>query len=140
MAEHRGGYVILNGAEAVRCLFSACSGTAFQNEDFAAQGAYVAVSNSALHNSYWGYFEDASFTRLRELAVTYSLPSSIAAHLRARTASVTLSARNLALWSSYTGTDPEVQTAPGNPDMPAGYDTTGLPAPTYWLLRVNVGF
>jgi hypothetical protein len=140
LAEHRGGYSILNGAEAARCLFGACRGTTFQGNDFEAQAAYIALSNSSLHNSYWGYIEDASFTRLREVALSFAIPSALATRLHAREATLMLSARNLALWSRYSGTDPEVQTAPGDPDASAGDGTTGLPAPRYLLLRVNVAF
>lgn len=140
MAEHRGGYSILNGAEAARCLFSACHGTTFQGDDLEAQAAYIALSNSSLHNSYWGYFEDASFTRLREVALSFAIPPSLAARLHVRDANLMISARNLALWSKYSGTDPEVQTAPGNPDASAGDGTTALPAPRYLILRLSIAF
>lgn len=140
MVEHRGGYVIANIAESLRCVFGACSGAAFQGADFAGQAANVARGAASLHNTYWGYYEDGTFTRLRELSLTYNLSRSVAAALRVRSASITLSGRNLALWTSYSGTDPEIQSQPGAEGFPATFDRTGIPAPTYWLLRVNLGF
>lgn len=140
IVERRSGYTIANIAEVVRCLFSACGAATFRNTAFAEQAANVAHGSAALHNTYWGYYEDGSFTRLRELSLTYSLPTSITSHLKVGSASLTVSGRNLALWSAYGGTDPEVQSSPGNANMPAAFDDTGVPAPTYWLLRVNVGF
>jgi TonB-dependent SusC/RagA subfamily outer membrane receptor len=140
IVEHRSGYVVANIAESLRCIFGACAGTTFRNVGFSAQAANVARGTASLHNTYWGYYEDGSFTRLRELSVTYSIPRAITSRLRVNTASVTLSGRNLALWSAYSGTDPEVQSAPGDTQVAAAFDRTGVPAPAYWLLRFNVGF
>lgn len=58
-----------------------------------------------------GYIEDASFVRLSEIAGTYTLPVRWAQKLRAAGASLTIGARNLALWTNYTGFDPEVLSA-----------------------------
>jgi hypothetical protein len=56
------------------------------------------------------YFEDASHIRLREVSVTWTLPQSLLEPLRlTRGASLTVGGRNLALWTDYTGYDPEVQ-------------------------------
>jgi hypothetical protein len=91
------------------------------------------------YNTLWGYYEDGSFTRLRELSVTYDLPNSVARRLNARTVSITVSGRNLALWTRYTGTDPEVNTNIGETAAGAYADAGGLPPATYWLVRVNLG-
>lgn len=140
VAERRSGYTISNTAESLRCQFGACVGTTFRDASFAEQAANVARGSAALRKTRWGYFEDGSFTRLRELSLTYSLPSSLTNMLKFGSASVTLSGRNLALWSAYSGTDPEVQTAPEMAEAAATYDDTGVPAPGYWLLRINLGF
>jgi hypothetical protein len=55
-----------------------------------------------------GYIEDASFVRLSEIAGTYTLPVRWARKMRAAAASLTVGGRNLALWTNYTGFDPEV--------------------------------
>jgi TonB-linked SusC/RagA family outer membrane protein len=140
VAERRSGYTIANIAEVIRCQFAACVGSTFRGESFEAQAANVARGSAALMNTFWGYFEDGSFTRLRELSLTYDLPSPLTRALRVSSASVTLSGRNLALWSAYSGTDPEVQTAPEMAEAAATYDDTGVPAPSYWLLKINFGF
>jgi TonB-linked SusC/RagA family outer membrane protein len=138
--EHRGGYKILNIPESIRCGFGSCTGTTFRDASFARQAANVARLTPSLHSTFWGYFEDGSFTRLRELSLTYALPTSLLQRLGFDAASVTLSGRNLALWSAYSGTDPEIKTVPGNDNYAATYDQSGVPTPTYWLLRVNIGF
>lgn len=53
------------------------------------------------------YITDASYVRLREVSLSIAAPESLAAALRARTASFTLAARNLKTWTDYTGIDPE---------------------------------
>jgi len=51
--------------------------------------------------------EDGDFIRLREIALTYNIPASLAARLKSRSASLTLSGRNLWLATKYSGLDPE---------------------------------
>ena len=50
---------------------------------------------------------DASFAKLRELAVQYTLPRNVAGFLGSRDATFGISARNLHTWSDWTGLDPE---------------------------------
>ena len=52
------------------------------------------------------YYQDASFAKLREISVTYSLPASL---LRGyQSASITFAGRDLHTWTKYAGIDPEV--------------------------------
>ena len=46
--------------------------------------------------------------RLRELALTFSIPSDWSRRLGIETSSISLGGRNLALWTRYDGWDPEV--------------------------------
>jgi hypothetical protein len=48
------------------------------------------------------------FVRWRELSLTYNTSAAIAQRLGARDMSITVAARNLMLWTKYTGVDPEV--------------------------------
>lgn len=61
-------------------------------------------SPNLLRNFAYG---DASFARLRELSASYTLPSTLARRINASAATFTLSARNLKLWTNWTGVDPE---------------------------------
>jgi TonB-dependent SusC/RagA subfamily outer membrane receptor len=56
------------------------------------------------------FFQDASFVKLREVSATYSLPDHLIPGFQH--ASFTLAARELALWTKYTGPDPEVNLFP----------------------------
>ena len=55
----------------------------------------------------WETIEDASFAKLREVSLSYSLPSNLADRVGASQASLTLSGHNLHTWTRYSGFDPE---------------------------------
>jgi hypothetical protein len=85
-----------------------------------------------------GYIEDASFWRLRELSVTYLAPDSWAQSFGGGTVSLTLSGRNLAQWTDYSGLDPEVNETGG-----ANFTTRDFytqPPVRYFTARINVAF
>lgn len=84
------------------------------------------------------YYEDASFIRLREVSLTYSLPADIARYFRARGASLSVGGRNLALWTDYGGPDPEVISAAGAEF--GRMDFLTLPQPRRFVARVNFTF
>lgn len=53
------------------------------------------------------WVEDASFVRLKNIRVSYTIPSSITQKLHLKTARVYVNAENVYLWSKYTNYDPE---------------------------------
>ena len=52
------------------------------------------------------YFQDASFAKLREISVTYTLPPGLFRGYQS--ASITIAGRDLHTWTKYAGIDPEV--------------------------------
>jgi len=88
----------------------------------------------------------ADFTRWRELSLTYTASPNVAAKIRARELSITLSGRNLALWTKYVGTDPEVnaigRTLGGGRDSNYldAVDAFNLPLPRRVGLSVRLGY
>jgi len=84
------------------------------------------------------YIQDASFVRLREVSLTYTMPPTLARAFRAQTASITVAGQNLGLWTKYEGYDPEVVSAAGadfNRD-----DFFTQPPVRRWVFRVNLTF
>jgi TonB-dependent starch-binding outer membrane protein SusC len=53
------------------------------------------------------YIEDGSWTKLREVSVTWNVPPNIGRFLRAQSTSISLIGRNLKTWTDFTGWDPE---------------------------------
>lgn len=83
--------------------------------------------------------EDATFTRLRELTISYSL-NSAAFRNATKLSSVVLSVsgRNLFLWDNIPGVDPEInQTGVGNA---LGLEYFTNPSTKSWLFSVGVNF
>lgn len=52
-------------------------------------------------------YQDASFAKLRELSVSYSLPTLLISRLGATSGALTMSGRNLHTWTKWGGIDPE---------------------------------
>jgi TonB-linked SusC/RagA family outer membrane protein len=107
--------------------------------------SYYANINDA--NSFSDYFvESGSYSKLRELAVGYTLSSSnlSALHLNRLTQSVKFSliGRNLITWTKYTGLDPEVSAvgsvagsgAVKSSTDPTSFRTGGVGDPTLFRL------
>lgn len=106
MLDFKQGHYKLDGNLRVRCiLFGRCRENWYPQE-FLDDPAWLAQTQRG------GAFvtdliQDASFTRLRELSATYTLPSAWASRFGASRASFTLAGRNLYTWTDYTGMDPE---------------------------------
>ena len=102
---YRGGLKQFNSTEEFRCgTIQNCRGIQDPNAPLAEQARAVA----RLMGTNAGYIEDADLVRLREVALTFALPDRLLRGTRASGASLTLAGRNLALWTDYTGFDPEV--------------------------------
>jgi TonB-linked SusC/RagA family outer membrane protein len=133
--DYRGGFELPNQTLQLQCAFDHCLAAVDPQSSLSTQAANVASNNNG---TYIGYIQDGSFVRFRELAVTYNVPASIARLFHSRSASLTLSARNLALWTKYTGADPEVSQY-NNYNAGAYVDDGGYPPAHLWNVRLNLG-
>jgi TonB-linked SusC/RagA family outer membrane protein len=91
-------------------------------------------------------FEKGDFLRFREVALTYNAPQHIAARFRANSMAITFGARNIGLWTPYSGSDPEIAYAGRQPgggvlaNFNDASDSFGMPIPRRYSLLVNLGF
>lgn len=86
------------------------------------------------------FIEDAGWTRLRTLSLTYQLPSSIFKKSSfIKDASVTASGNNLLLWTKFSGFDPESSStnADSNADGFSGFTYPGVRS---YFISLNVNF
>jgi TonB-dependent starch-binding outer membrane protein SusC len=82
------------------------------------------------------YIEPADFVRLNEVSLSYRLPSRV--RFGASSASLSLAGRNLAVWSDYSGFNPDVQ---NEFDAIAGRaDFYTLPPARRWVLSLDLEF
>jgi hypothetical protein len=72
------------------------------------------------------FYEDGSFTKLREVSFTYEFSGARIGRLGVSSVSLRISGRNLIVWSGYTGSDPEVN-AVGSETGAHGIDYFGDP-------------
>ncbi|MCX7879824.1 MAG: SusC/RagA family TonB-linked outer membrane protein [Ignavibacteria bacterium] len=68
---------------------------------------YVAGRGSGFGNNTEDFIEDASWIRLRELSLSYTLPKAIVEYTPFSNIILTFTGRNLFLSTKYTGVDPE---------------------------------
>jgi TonB-linked SusC/RagA family outer membrane protein len=139
LLDYRGNYVTANVTELFRCqIFALCRGMIDPAAPFDEQARATAAAFHPSGTS-WGFLERTHFWKLREVSLSYTLPESLVGRVGGRSATVTLSGRNLATWTDYTGLDPEL-----NFDGPS--DNFGLtelltaPPVRYFTLRLNVAF
>lgn len=85
-----------------------------------------------------GFFEDGSFTRFRELSVSYEMPGTWARALKAERWNVVLTGRNLHVWTKYDGVDPEATV--GNTDVRGNEEYFSTPPMRYVTLRMILSF
>jgi TonB-dependent SusC/RagA subfamily outer membrane receptor len=70
-----------------------------------------------------GFIEPAGFTSLREVAIGFDLPDQILAFVGLQRSTIRFSARNLLIWSDYSGISPETKRRDGVLQSNSGFDT-----------------
>ena len=84
------------------------------------------------------YIEDADFIKLRELSASFSVPNRYVERFNVSGVRLTLAGRNLALWTKYSGYDPEVNTA-GQAEFTTA-DYHNQPPVRFLTARIDVNF
>lgn len=85
------------------------------------------------------YLSDASFIRLKNVALSYNLPKSIIKSLQLSRLRATVSVTNLFTITKYKGLDPEVN-AQSTSQNTYGYDWATVPQPRTIQLTLNATF
>lgn len=109
LVDYKGGHKLYNNTGRFQCSFGNCEAAYNPETELFLQARNLgqAMGTDA------GYVEDADYTKLREVAVTFLAPQTLASRFRTSGLSLTLAGRNLATWTDYTGFDPEVNSTPG---------------------------
>jgi hypothetical protein len=103
VVEHRGGHHRQNTTRQWRCSEGVCAEAHDPSTSLYDQAAIAARGETLA-----GFFEDADFTRLREVALSATLPSRWANFSGAKAARFSITGHNLATWTSSRGLDPEI--------------------------------
>jgi TonB-linked SusC/RagA family outer membrane protein len=142
LLDYKGGYSIFNNTVSFYCqqtftCFDETNKTASlyaQARSVAQRYANPTILGAVTSNV--GYYENGQFWRLRELSATLQVPNQLATRMRARDASLTFSARNVHIWTKYTGSDPESNYGTG--DVQQDFSTTA--PPSYFTVRLNLHY
>ena len=119
---------------------------------YVAPGADASIPRiDNLHNNYNSrvsdrYVEDASFLRIKNITITYSLPKSAVKKMHMQEFRISANIQNLWTFTGYTGYDPEVGSQNGQYSMTGqgmlmyGVDTGRVPSPRTIIFGVEVIF
>lgn len=97
------------------------------------------VAQATIHS--WAV-EDGSFIRLNNLNIGYSLPSSILSKLKIAQFRIYATGNNLAIWTKYSGYDPEVSTGRNSAysGLTPGVDYSSFPRSRSYTFGLNITF
>jgi TonB-linked SusC/RagA family outer membrane protein len=136
MLDRKSDYRKVDGNTRVRCqIFIRCREN-FYPLEFDPKRIAAIQSNGTLVDY---YINDASFTRLREVSISYILPPMNNQIARFTRGTLTLSGRNLHLWTNYPGLDPEAFFLGGSRGGNFGqFDQTTNPQIAQWVLSLSL--
>lgn len=87
------------------------------------------------------YVEDGSYIRLQSVNLSYNLPTDLAAKIGMQSLKLFTNIDNLAIWTKYSGYDPEVSVASGQRSITsANLDYGAYPRTTNISMGVRLGF
>ena len=95
-------------------------------------------SASSFYVHSWA-IEDGSFLRVNNITLGYSLPSRLLKKAKIENLRVYATVNNLAVWTRYTGYDPEVNTRRSTPLTP-GVDYSAYPRSRAFICGLNLTF
>lgn len=117
--DYKGGFYVFNAQERSRC--QSANDNCWRTNDPRARFPVtasdsimwreVAVYQSGSISPEW--IQKGDFIKLREVSLTIDVPQTFVARTGAQSMNLVLSGRNLALWTDYEGTDPEVNSYGG---------------------------
>jgi TonB-linked SusC/RagA family outer membrane protein len=83
--------------------------------------------------------EDGSFIRINNISIGYNFPAKSLSRIGIKKLRVYATGNNLAVFSSYTGYDPEVNARRSNPLTP-GVDYSAYPKSRLYMFGINASF
>lgn len=86
-----------------------------------------------------GVMYDASFVKLRELQIGYTIPDKVWGKLPLRSVNISLVGRNLFLWDKVPHVDPENMSYTGGTALP-GIENMAIPSSRSYGVNINVKF
>lgn len=86
------------------------------------------------------FVEDASFIRLRQLTLSYTLSEKLVQKMHIKRANAYMTAENVYTWTNYTGQNPDVSMAGSSNPFSYPVDNATTPPARTFVLGLTVGF
>lgn len=86
-----------------------------------------------------GAMFDASFVKLRELRLGYSIPARVLSKIKVKGLNISVVGRNLAVWSNVPHIDPETSSLSGGTIIP-GVESVGMPTTRSIGFNLGINF
>lgn len=99
---------------------------------------WYTIDGGGFGNQSETFIQDASWTRLREVSIGYQFPQKMISKIGFTDLSVTLTGRNLALWTDIEGFDPDINLTGAT--LGRGLDYFTNPATQSYALTIKFGF
>ncbi|HKT58601.1 MAG TPA: TonB-dependent receptor plug domain-containing protein [Gemmatimonadales bacterium] len=150
LVERRSGFTQIDHTKEIQCgVQRNCPAALDPSTPLAEQAEVQAYALAAVGyaDAFHTFVEPGSFVRLREVSLAIDLPARVLRFFRVTGGTLTLSGRNLALWSSFKGPDPEsvggwdFDSSPGGPTGGVkGGAVGGVPQARVWTARFDLAF
>lgn len=124
LLDRHSGFVQVDRTEWLQCSSRRCRAAVDPSTSLSEQ-ARVTALEAAGCSCWYMPMQPGDFTRLREVAMTLDMPDHWMRAVKLGRGTIGVSARNLALWTSFSGPDPEA---------------TRLPQARAWAVRLDIGY
>jgi hypothetical protein len=139
LVDFKRDYVKIDGSQRFRCVVNRRCREWYYPQDY--DPVVIASLKGGTDALPSGYINDASYVKLREISVAYTLPENLNRMARVNRATIGIAGRNLHTWTSYPGLDPEASFLGGSRGGGFSFfDQTTNPQATQWVLSVNLGW
>jgi len=129
------GHYLFEAQRLIGCLGGRSAITNFPERYDPAEVAECQMGLGFVHD---GLIQKDSYAKLREISVSYSLPSRLARMLKAHSGLVSLAARNIKTFTGWDGLDPEVFVSDGF--LVGGHNQDVLPMPFVFTGSLRLSF
>ncbi len=139
LVDFKRNYMVIDGSQRFRCVLNRRCREWYYPQEY--DPKLIASLKGGLDALPDGYMNDASYTKLREVAVHYTLPQRFANVGRFSRAVIGLAGRNLHTWTDFPGLDPEAFFLGGSRGGAFSlFNQTTNPQATQWVVNLNLSW
>ena len=139
LLDFKRNYLVVDGSQRFRCTINRRCREWYYPQEY--DPKLIASLKGGLDALPDGYMNDASYTKLREVSVQYTLPQRLSSFGRFSRAVIGLAGRNLHTWTDFPGLDPESFFLGGSRGGAFSlFSQTTNPQATQWVVNLNLSW